>query len=157
MDGDGYFIYGYGIASEIKEVAEKVELDDFIMSLPLKYENPLAPEFEKGVNPSIGQWQRIGIARMLFRKKSNVIVLDEPTSNVDPEAEEKIFQELTKIAKDRILLFVTQRFSTVRIANKILVMHDGEIIEKGTHKDLMKLNQKYASLYNLQARAYFEK
>src|SRR3989344_672858 len=138
----------------IKIVAEKVGINEYVESLPLKYDNPLAPEFARGVNPSVGQLQRIGIARMLFRKNASILILDEPTSNVDPEAEEKIFQELTRITKNKILIFVTQRFSTVRIADRIFVLHKGEIVEQGTHKELMNIGGKYARLYNLQAQAY---
>jgi len=140
----------------LKNAAEKAGISEFIESLPLKYENPIAPEFEKGVKPSIGQWQRFGIARMLFRKSADIFILDEPTSNVDPEAEEEIFTELSKITKDKILIFITQRFSTVRIADRILVVGGGKIIEEGTHKELMKKNGKYARMFNVQARAYHE-
>ena len=140
--------------SEIKRVAKKAGIDKFIEGLPSKYGNPIAPEFEKGVRPSIGQWQRSGIARVLFRSKAQVVILDEPTSNVDPEMEEKIFSELKKLVKDKILIFVTQRFSTVRIADRIFVVDDGRIIEQGTHKELMELNGKYARLFNLQAKSY---
>lgn len=140
----------------IKEAAQKTGIDEFIEGLPLQYDNPVSPEFEKGVMPSIGQWQRFGISRMLFRKDARILVLDEPTSNVDPEAEEKIFKELAKLAKNKIIIFVTQRFSTVRIADRIFVMHGGQIVEQGTHKELMKLGGKYAKLFTLQAQAYFE-
>jgi len=138
----------------IKTVAQKTGISEFIDSLPLKYDNPLAAEFEKGVSPSIGQYQRLGISRVLFRKDAKLLILDEPTSNVDPEAEEKIFSELVNISKDRIVIFVTQRFSTVRIADRIFVVDKGKIIERGTHSELIKLNGKYSRLYNLQAKAY---
>jgi ABC-type multidrug transport system fused ATPase/permease subunit len=104
---------------EIKDAAARTGMDKYIESLPLKYNNPLDPEFEKGVKPSIGQWQRLGISRMFFRKDAQILIMDEPTSSVDPEAEEKIFKELIKKAKGRILMFVTQRFSTVRLADRI--------------------------------------
>ena len=80
--------------------------------------------------------------------------MDEPTSNVDPEAEEKIFQELINLAIDKVLIFVTQRFSTVRIADRIIVMHEGRVVEMGTHGELMRLKGKYERLFNLQAKAY---
>ena len=91
-----------------------------------------------------------------FKKNSQIIILDEPTSNIDPEAEEKIFAELSRLTRDRILIFVTQRFSTVRIADRIFVIDEGRIIEQGTHKELMKLGERYAKLYNLQAKAYLD-
>ncbi|MHA2055567.1 MAG: ABC transporter ATP-binding protein, partial [Candidatus Hodarchaeales archaeon] len=140
----------------VKEAAGKTGVDKYIESLPRKYDNPIAPELEGGVKPSAGQMQKIGISRMLFREDAKVLILDEPTSSVDPEAEEKIFKELTEITKEKILMFVTQRFSTVRVADRILVMHNGKIIEQGTHKDLMKLDGKYAKMFNIQAKAYLE-
>lgn len=151
---------GYGYLDEInnedaiKAAAQKTGIHDFIESLPEKYNNPLDPQFKGGVRPSIGQWQRIGIARMLFRANAKVIVMDEPTSNVDPEAEEKIFNTLASVAKDKILIFVTQRFSTVRIADQIILMDGGRLVENGTHRELVKLKGKYFKLYELQAKAY---
>lgn len=139
---------------EIKEAALKTGIHEYVESLPLKYNNPLNPQFPKGVEPSGGQWQRLGIARMLFRKNAEILVLDEPTSNVDPEAEEKIFNELMKKAKSKILIFVSQRFSTVRRADRILVVDNGKIIEQGTHKELMSLDGKYRRLFELQAKGY---
>jgi ATP-binding cassette subfamily B protein len=153
---------GFGNVKEInnikmiKKVAKETGVDDYIESLPLKYDNPLTPRFEEGVDPSTGQWQRIGIARVLFKRNAKIMILDEPTSNVDPEAEEKIFQQLVKLTKDKILFFVTQRFSTVRVADRILVMHNGEIVEQGTHRQLLEKDGKYKKMYNLQAQAYLE-
>ncbi|MDP3888404.1 MAG: ABC transporter ATP-binding protein, partial [bacterium] len=140
--------------SEIKESAQKTDMHNFIETLPLKYENPLAVDFENGIDVSIGQWQRMGIARMLFRKKADMLILDEPTSNVDPKAEEEIFQHLTKKAKDKILVFISQRFSTTRLADQIMVIEKGKITEQGNHSKLMKLDGTYAELFNLQAKGY---
>jgi len=140
--------------SEIKKAAEATDITGYIESLPLKYNNPLDPGFDKGIKPSGGQRQRIGISRMLFRKNAKLLVMDEPTSSVDPEAEEKIFSQLIKQSRDKILLFVTHRFSTVRLADRILVMEKGKITEEGTHEKLMKLNKKYSNLFNLQAKGY---
>ena len=109
--------------------------------------------FQHGVVPSQGQWQRIGIARALI-KDAQIIVLDEPTSNVDPQAEEDIFREILKLGKEKILVFISHRFSTVRRADKILVLDNGTITEQGSHDQLMKLDGKYAHLFNLQAKSY---
>ncbi|MBU0569902.1 ABC transporter ATP-binding protein/permease, partial [Patescibacteria group bacterium] len=143
-----------GSLKEIKKVARDTGIDDFIEGLSLKYDTPINPRFEKGIHLSNGQWQRIAISRVLFRKNAKVMILDEPTSNVDPEAEEMIFKKLVRLTKDKILIFVTQRFSTTRIADRIFVVHGGRVVEDGTHKELMERNEKYARLYNLQAKAY---
>lgn len=151
---------GYGDTKNINNLPEIVQaatstgINEFIESLPAKYKTPLHPEFKGGVRPSIGQWQRIGISRMLFRKSAKIIVMDEPTSSVDPEAEEQIFNELSRLAKNKILVFVTQRFSTVRIADRIILIGNGKILEQGTHKELMKLKGKYHELFELQAKGY---
>jgi ABC-type multidrug transport system fused ATPase/permease subunit len=150
---------GYGKVGEVENIdliirsAKKSAIHDFIDSLPLKYENPLAPEFEKGVEPSMGQWQRIGLARVLMRN-TQVNILDEPTSNVDPKAEEEIFNKISKFIKGRILILISHRFSTVRRAGKICVMDKGKIIEEGTHEELLKKNGIYAELFELQAKSY---
>jgi len=143
----------------IKKAARETGIDEYVESLPLKYNNPLTARFEKGVQPSTGQWQRIGISRVLFRKDAKFIMLDEPTSNVDPEAEEKIFRLLEKKTRgeNKTLIFVTQRFSTVRAADRIMVVDDGEIIEQGTHKQLMAKKGKYAKMFTLQAQAYLDR
>jgi len=150
---------GYGNVTKlnsqttIRKFAKLSGIDDWIMSLPLKYENPLMRGFQHGVVPSQGQWQRIGIARALI-KDAQIIVLDEPTSNVDPQAEEDIFREILKLGKEKILVFISHRFSTVRRADKILVLDNGTITEQGSHDQLMKLDGKYAHLFNLQAKSY---
>lgn len=151
---------GYGDTNDlanlrgIKEAAHKTGMDTFIETLPLKYENPLAVDFEEGIDLSIGQWQRMGLSRMLFRRKAKVIILDEPTSNVDPKAEEEIFQNLTRKAQNKTLIFISQRFSTVRLADQISVIGKGTILENGTHQELMKQKGIYAELFNLQAKGY---
>jgi ATP-binding cassette subfamily B protein/ATP-binding cassette subfamily C protein len=150
---------GYGKVKEVKNIdliirsAKKSDIHDFIDNLALKYENPLTPEFEKGVEPSVGQWQRIGLARVLT-KNAQITVLDEPTSNVDPKAEEEIFNKISQFIRGRILILISHRFSTVRRARKICVMDKGKIIEEGTHEELLKKKGVYAELFELQAKSY---
>ena len=91
---------------------------------------------------------------MLFRKNADILIMDEPTSNVDPKAEEQIFRELLKKTKDKILIFVSQRFSTVRYADRIFVLDKGRITESGTHDELMKLGGLYHELFTIQAKGY---
>ncbi|MFZ5365929.1 MAG: ABC transporter ATP-binding protein [Patescibacteria group bacterium] len=138
---------------EIQDFARKTAIHPYIASLPLKYENPLARDFEKGVEPSFGQWQRIGLARILLRD-SEILVLDEPTSNVDAKAEEEIFGKISQLVKGKNLILISHRFSTVRRAKRIIVLEKGKIIEQGTHQELMKLGGTYAQLFTLQAKAY---
>ena len=138
---------------EVRKYAKMTNIDEWVESLPLKYQNPLSRHYEKGVTPSFGQWQRIGLARTLI-KNSQILVLDEPTSNVDPQAEEDIFNQVLKLGKEKILIFISHRFSTVRRADKILLLEGGKITEQGTHDQLMKLDQKYARLFHLQAKSY---
>jgi len=138
---------------EIKKAARLVGIDEFIEGLPKKYDNPLDNEFEGGIEPSKGQWQRLALARALFRK-AEIFVLDEPTSNVDPQAEEEIFDKIITLAKEKIVFLVSHRFSTVRKADKILVLEKGKILEYGSHEELMKKKGKYAKLFELQAKAY---
>lgn len=150
---------GYGRIEQVDNLdaissyAKKSDIDDFITSLPLKYENPLAVDFEKGVNPSQGQWQKIGLARALIRNAA-IVILDEPTSNVDPKSEEEIFRKIEKLASDKILFLISHRFSTVRKADRIFVMEKGKIIESGSHKELMKKKGLYHDLFELQAESY---
>ncbi len=138
---------------EIKKVAKYTDMDKFVDSLPLKYSNPLDKEFAKGIEPSKGQWQRIALARTLYRD-AHMIILDEPTSNVDPESEEKIFESIIKIDKNKMIILVSHRFSTVRKADKILVIEQGVLVEEGSHNQLMKNKSRYHELFSLQAQSY---
>jgi len=150
---------GYGKIEEVNNLdliiksAKETSIHDFINKLPLKYENPLSPELEKGIDPSRGQWQRIGLARVLI-KNAQISILDEPTSSVDPKSEEEIFNKITKFVKGKILILISHRFSTVRRANKICVMKKGKIIEEGNHQELMEKKGIYAKLFELQAKGY---
>ncbi|HBC44821.1 MAG: Xenobiotic-transporting ATPase [Candidatus Collierbacteria bacterium GW2011_GWB2_45_17] len=137
----------------IRKAAKLTGISDFVKSLPLKYKNPLDKEFAGGVEPSKGLWQRVALARILYRN-AQILILDEPTSNVDPESEEQIFSDLLKVAKDKMIILVSHRFSTVRKADKILVLEKGVAVEHGSHHDLMKQNGRYKELFSLQAQSY---
>ena len=119
----------------------------------LKYKNPLDKEFKNGVEPSKGLWQRVALARILYRP-SEVLILDEPTSNVDPQSEEEIFEQVLKVAKEKIIFLVSHRFSTVRKADKILVLEEGTVVEYGTHNDLMAKKGRYKELFDIQAESF---
>jgi len=113
----------------------------------------LGREFKKGEELSIGQWQKLALARA-FYEEAPLLILDEPTSAIDAEAEYGIFNNLQKTYKERTLILVSHRFSTVRNANKIFVIENGEITERGTHRRLLSLDGKYAKMFRLQAKGY---
>ncbi|OGD08845.1 hypothetical protein A2397_05370 [Candidatus Amesbacteria bacterium RIFOXYB1_FULL_44_23] len=139
---------------QIIHFSKLVGIHDWIKGLPKGYENPLSRDFEHGIMPSTGQAQRVGIARTLFRKDADLLILDEPTSNVDPESEEQIFEEIIKLGLKKNLIFISHRFSTVRKADRILLVEDGQITENGSHEKLMAENGTYARLFSLQAKSY---
>lgn len=117
-------------------------------------ETPLTTEFEKdGVNLSGGESQKVAIARTLYRKQ-NLIIMDEPSSALDPLSEYLLNQELNEIAKDKTVIFISHRLSTTRDADCIYMMEHGQIIEAGTHEELLKRNGKYAAMWKVQAGLY---
>lgn len=139
--------------AEIEEAAKKSGAYDFIQKLPKGFDTMLGREYEEGEELSVGQWQKLAIARA-FYEEAPVLILDEPTSAIDAEAEYEIFSNLEKTYKSKTLILVSHRFSTVRNANKIFVVHDGEVTEQGTHEELMKQNGKYSRMFLTQAKGY---
>jgi len=137
----------------VVEAAVKSGASDFIERLPQKYDQMLGREFEDGKELSGGEWQKLAIARA-FYEEPPVLILDEPTSAIDAEAEYEIFNNLKKQYKNKTLVLVSHRFSTVRNANRIFVVDHGEITERGTHKELLELNGKYAKMFRIQAKGY---
>jgi len=109
--------------------------------------------FEGGHDLSGGEWQRLALARIMYRN-ADIWILDEPTSSLDPEAEAAIFAELKASLRGRIGIVISHRFSTVRIADRIAVVADGRITELGTHDELIKAQGRYAHLFELQAAGY---
>lgn len=138
---------------KVTEAAKAGEADVFIEEWEKKYEQMLGKEFTEGVEPSIGQWQKLSLVKTFYRDPK-VLILDEPTSSIDAEAEAKIFEKLESSSKDRTVILISHRFSTVRKADKIGVMQEGELKEFGKHDDLLKLNGVYANLFNIQATGY---
>lgn len=133
--------------------AKKARAHKFINELEDGYDQLLGRQFEGGAELSIGQWQKIAIARALY-EEAPVLILDEPTSAIDAEAEYKIFKNLNKTYRNKSLLFISHRFSTVRNANKILVIKNGEIAEEGSHVELIKKGELYKEMFEKQAIGY---
>ncbi|WP_221090756.1 ABC transporter ATP-binding protein [Deinococcus aquaedulcis] len=126
---------------------------DFVDTLPEGLDTPLGRLFQGGRQLSGGQWQRLALARLYFRDAS-VLVFDEPTAALDARAEFETIQALREETRERITLLISHRFSTVRLADLILVLAGGEVAEAGSHHDLMARGGRYAALYELQARGY---
>lgn len=133
--------------------AKMANAHDFIEKLPKKYDQLLWKGFEDGVDLSKGERQRMALARVLYRE-SPITILDEPTASVDALNEQQIFETLEKLPNDRTVILISHRFSTVKNADKILVVKEGKLIEQGTHEDLLKHGGQYEQLYKIQAQAY---
>jgi ATP-binding cassette subfamily B protein len=125
--------------------------DEFITN----YNQLIWKEFKDGIDLSKGQHQRLAVARMFYRNAS-ITILDEPTASIDAVTEEKIFSSLERNMEGKTVILITHRFSTVKNAHKILMLENGKIIEQGSHRQLMKLEGKYAALYTMQAKRYLE-
>ena len=142
--------------ASIRRAAEQAGADEFISRLPDAYDTPLMRIFEEnGVDLSGGQWQKIAIARS-FYGGSDFLILDEPTSALDPMAEQEIYNEFEKLAKGKTTIFVSHRLSSATTASKIVVLEYGELVEEGTHAELMQLHGKYYTLFTTQAQRYID-
>ena len=135
------------------DAAKRAGASEFIEKLPNKYEQILGKEYEDGEDISGGQWQKLAIARA-FYEHPPVLILDEPTSAIDAGAEYEIFNNLEKQYLNKTLIMVSHRFSTVRNANKIIVIDEGKKVEQGTHEELLALCGHYAKLFTIQAQGY---
>ena len=126
----------------------------FIESLPQSFSTQLGRWFKGGQELSGGQWQKIALSRAFMRTGADILVLDEPTAAMDAEAEVRIFDHFRTITQNQMVILISHRFSTVRMADKIVVMADGELLEQGTHEELLKLGGRYARLFSIQAAGY---
>ncbi|MBD8500853.1 ABC transporter ATP-binding protein [Paenibacillus arenosi] len=139
----------------ILEAARKTGILPLINQLPQGLDTQMGKWFEEGHQLSGGQWQRVAIARAYIRN-ADLYILDEPSAFLDPEAEYEVFQMFRQLVADRMGIFISHRFSSVRYADKIAVMDEGRIVEYGSHYDLMALRGLYYELYTMQASAYLD-
>ncbi len=138
----------------IVAASEKSSANEFIAKLSNSYDTPLTRQFEEnGLELSIGQWQKIAVSRAFFRD-SDIMILDEPTASLDPMAEQEIFSQFDQLRGSKTTIFVSHRLSSATIADTIIVLENGEIVEIGSHRELIQLNGKYAELFNTQAKRY---
>ncbi len=137
-----------------REAAAKGRAGEFIDTLPAGYRTQLGKWFKDGRELSGGQWQKIALSRAFMRTRADVLVLDEPTAAMDAQAEAEVFEHFRQLARDRITILISHRFSTVRMADRIAVLDHGRMVEYGSHDELMKQDGRYAHLFTLQARGY---
>jgi ATP-binding cassette subfamily B protein len=137
----------------IEAAARKGGAHELISGLAYGYDTPLGKWFDQGANLSGGEWQKVALGRA-FMRDARILVLDEPTSALDAQAEYELFERLRRLSEGRTAVYISHRFSTVRQADRILFFERGQLVEEGTHGELMALGGRYARLFTMQASAY---
>ncbi|MGB6401216.1 MAG: ATP-binding cassette domain-containing protein, partial [Candidatus Sulfotelmatobacter sp.] len=133
--------------------AQKSMADDVIGRLPRGYEQMLGRRFDGGIDLSGGEWQKVALARAYLRD-AQILILDEPTAALDARSEYEVFQRFAELTAGKMALFISHRFSTVRMADRIVVLENGRIAEDGDHEKLTRLGGRYAEMFELQAASY---
>jgi len=137
----------------LEDAAHKSLADEVVAKLSAGYEQMLGRRFESGVDLSGGEWQKIALARAYLRD-AQLLVLDEPTAALDARSEYQVFQRFAELTTGKMALFISHRFSTVRMADRIVVLENGSIAEEGTHEKLTRMGGRYAEMFEMQAASY---
>jgi len=137
----------------VKKAATESLADKLALKFPEAYQQWLGRRFNDGVELSGGEWQKVALARA-YMKDAQVLILDEPTAALDARAEYEVFQRFSELTKGKSAVLISHRFSTARLADRILVLENGTLLESGTHQELLKAEGRYAELFNLQAKGY---
>jgi ATP-binding cassette subfamily B protein len=137
----------------LRAAAQKSMADATIERLPRGYDQMLGRRFENGVDISGGEWQKVALARAYLRN-AQILILDEPTAALDARSEFEVFQRFAELTAGKMALFISHRFSTVRSADRIIVLENGKIAEEGSHDQLARLGGRYAELFEMQASSY---
>ena len=124
-----------------------------IKQLPHEFETMLGRTFSEGVDLSGGEWQKLALSRA-FMRQAQLLILDEPTASLDPLAEHAVYNRIAELTQDRMTVLISHRFSTVRMADHILVLRDGQLVEEGAHEELVTLGGQYAEMFKAQAERY---
>jgi ATP-binding cassette subfamily B protein len=139
--------------ARIEDAARRAFADEVVASLPKGYDQVIGRRFRTGVDLSGGQWQKIAIARAYMRD-AQVMILDEPTAALDARSEFEVFQRFKELSAGRTAVLISHRFSSVRMADRILVLAEGRLEASGTHAELLAQGGRYAELFELQAAGY---
>jgi ATP-binding cassette subfamily B protein len=137
----------------VGQAAQKAGIGEYLEGLHSGLDTPLSKWFKGGEELSVGQWQMVALARAFFRD-ADLVILDEPASSLDVNTEFRVFEKFRELIKDKSALIISHRFSTVKMADKILLLQEGRIAEQGSHNELMTLDGIYATLYRKQAGQY---
>ncbi len=138
----------------VNRAVNRVGAEEILKGMTEGLDTMLGRWFSNGVDLSGGQWQKIALARAFVREEADILILDEPTAALDAEAEQKIFERFQLLAHGRTTILISHRFPTVRIADHIVVIEGGRLVEEGTHESLLNANGRYAELFSLQAKGY---
>jgi ATP-binding cassette, subfamily B, bacterial len=151
VDGNGS-VESIGLAG-IEEAARKSQALQVIRKLPERYDQMLGRRFEGGVDLSTGEWQRMALARAYLRD-AQLLILDEPTAALDAKSELQVFERFAELTTGKMALLISHRFSTVRMADRIVVLEGGKLVEEGTHAQLLASGGRYATMFEMQAASY---
>jgi ATP-binding cassette, subfamily B, bacterial len=137
----------------IRYAIEKAGISKLVDKFPTTEDTPLGKQFG-GTELSGGEWQKLALARAFIRETSQLLILDEPTAALDPRSEYEIYRQFVELARGKTTLLITHRLASVRMADRILVLKNGRLIESGTHEELLQDKGEYYSLWNMQVEQY---